>query len=183
MLSGIDYHFNYINTLRFFLLHQSGNFLNLHQIVDIKKIVLFFPIKNVDFLDHSFVFNYFYFFKFFFGYKAYFTGYESKFRLGLTTYSFRIQLVLKELDMFFFINIFMNDIIPVLNKGYLSWFLFSKKLNIYSFVIKDMSIFNEIKTNVGLFNLKHNLNFKLFFTGIDFKSSIFLINSLKIFLL
>ena len=46
-----------------------------------------------------------------------------------------------------------------------------------------MSIFNEIKTNVGLFNLKHNLNFKLFFTGIDFKSSNFLINSFKIFLL
>lgn len=77
----------------------------------------------------------------------------------------------------------MNDIIPVLNKGYLSYFLFSKKLNIYSFIIKDMSIFNEMKTNVGLFNLKHNLNFKIFFTGIDIKSSVFLINSLKLFLL
>lgn len=183
MFFGIDYYFNYINILRFFLLHQSNNFLNLHEIIDIKKIILFFPIKDVIFLDHPFVFNYYYYFKFFFGYKAFFTGYKSKFRLGLTTYSFRIQLILKEIDIYFFLNIFMNDIIPVLNKGYLSYFLFSKKLNIYSFIIKDMSIFNEMKTNVGLFNLKHNLNFKIFFTGIDIKSSVFLINSLKLFLL
>lgn len=179
---GVDFYFNYINTLRFLLLHQFGNYSNIYEIINFKQILLFFPIKNVDFLDYSFVYNYFYFFKFFIGYKAYFSGYKSKFSYGLTTYSFRIQLILKKIDLFLFLSIFMNEIVPTLSKGLLSSFLFSSNLKIYSLIIKDMSIFNEKKTNIGLFHLKHNLNIKIFFTGIDIKSAKFLLNSLKIFL-
>lgn len=181
VMCELDFYFNYINCLRFMALHQYGNYANISEIAGLKKILLFFSITGVDALDNDFVYNYYYFFQFFFGYKAFFSDYSSKFSLGLTTFSFKIQLLLKKIDMFFFLNIFINDVVPVLDKGLLISFLFSTELKAYGLVVKDMSIFNEKKTNIGLFNLEHNLNMRIFFTGIDIESTSIFLNSLKMF--
>jgi hypothetical protein len=53
-------------------------------------------------------------------------------------------------------------------------------LNIFYFIIKDVNIFSEIKTNLGLFNLKDALSLRLFINGGDATSGIILLKNLKI---
>jgi hypothetical protein len=59
----------------------------------VNSIILFFPLKDMETLDDARIYNYFYFFKFFFGATAFFSGYKSFFHLGKTTFNVRIQVV------------------------------------------------------------------------------------------
>ena len=75
----------------------------------------------------------------------------------------------------------INDVIPVTDKNYISCGLFSNKLQIYYLVFKDLNIFSEKKTNLGLFMLKNKLNFKMFCTGKDLLSNKILLRNMKIY--
>ena len=39
--------------------------------------------------------------------------------------------------------------------------------NNYIIIIKDLNIFSELKTNLGLFNIKNFCNINFFFTGMN----------------
>jgi len=43
-----------------------------------------------------------------------------------------------------------------------------------------MNIFSEIKTNLGLFNLKKFLSINLYFIGLDYKASKIFLKNIKI---
>lgn len=47
------------------------------------------------------------------------------------------------------------------------------------FVIRDVSIFSEMKNNIALFDLKHSLNLNFYFMGLD-GHRLDLLNILKI---
>lgn len=65
----------------------------------------------------------------------------------------------------------LNDFIPATDKNYLSNGIFSDKLTIFYPILKDLNVFSERKTNLGLFVLKNNLNLKLFCTGVGILSN------------
>lgn len=47
-------------------------------------------------------------------------------------------------------------------------------------ILKDVTIFGEKKTNLGLFSLKNGLTIKLHCIGVDFYSTRILLKNLKI---
>lgn len=74
----------------------------------------------------------------------------------------------------------MNDIIFRIERSYISSGILSNELKIFYIIIKDLNIFSEKKTNLGLFALQNNLNIKLFCTGYDFIGSKILLRSMKL---
>lgn len=83
-------------------------------------------------------------------------------------------------NKFFFL---LNDILPVLEKTYVLSGVFSKTLQVFYIVIRDLNIFSEKKTNLGLFYLKQNLNLHIFCQGSDLYSTRLLLRNLKLSLL
>ena len=61
------------------------------------------------------------------------------------------------------------------------YFSLSLILQIYYLVFKDLNVFSEKKTNLGLFVLKSKLNFKMFCTGQDILSNTLLLRNMKIY--
>jgi hypothetical protein len=61
---------------------------------------------------------------------------------------------------FFFNNIFIN-----IEKNFLKFGFINK--NIFYFIIKDINIYSGLKTNLGLFNIKSQLNINLYLIGGD----------------
>jgi len=57
--------------------------------------------------------------------------------------------------------------------------LLNKNLNLFFILVKDLNIYSELKTNLGLFNIRRPLNIRLFFSGCDYKASKILLNNLK----
>lgn len=161
-----DFLFNYINITRFILLHKDL-IKNSFLIPKLFKAICYFPLKNLEDIDDVRIYNYFYFFKFFLGFRAFFIGYRSIQSFSKTTYDFKIQIILKQNDVFPLLSFFVYDILPILDVDYYSINLIKSKLISYHFLIKDMNIFSEKKTNLGLFNLKDNLNFDLFFNSLN----------------
>lgn len=58
--------------------------------------------------------------------------------------------------------------------------IFNKRLNIFYVVIKDLSVFSEKKTNLGLFYLYQDLNIHFFCKGCDYLGTMYLLNNLKV---
>jgi len=82
-------------------------------------------------------------------------------------------------DISFLLYFFFNNIGKNLDFAFIKKGFFSKNLNIFYFIIKDMNIFSELKTNLGLFNLKKPLNIHLYFLGVDNTSSLIFLNNFK----
>ena len=116
------------------------------------------------------------------GRKAFFSGYKSFFNLGKTTFNVKIQLILNKTDFYNTALFFSNDVLAFLDLSYITVRSFKKDLNlhVYSYTIKDMNLFVEKKTNIGLFNLKDPLNLKIFVFCSDILSTGFLLQSFKI---
>jgi len=184
MLNSIDLSLNYKFLSRFFIMHKLNLFKNNFQIPFIKKIVLFFSLKDLDTFDDPRFYNYFFFFKFFLGKKAAFYGYNSFFNLGKTTFSIKVQLVLSKNDVYNTLLFFSNDILSFIDPLYIGVKHFEKANRLYCicYLIKDMNLFVEKKTNIGLFHLKDPLNIQLFFFGDTSLSVKNLLQSFKIFL-
>jgi hypothetical protein len=47
-------------------------------------------------------------------------------------------------------------------------------------ILRDLTVFSDKKTNLGLFNLKNSLSLRLFINGGDVSSSKLLLKNLKI---
>lgn len=181
MKAEVDLFFTYKYTIRYLLSHKLINNFNTYTIPNISKIIIYFSLKKFEDLDSVEIYNYFYLFRQFFGRKAFLSKTKSQFSLGKWYYNFNISLILNKpkdiytLLFFFFNNIFKKIDQSFINKGFLT-----KKLNIFYFIIKDMNIFSELKTNLGLFNLKKHLNINIFFLGLDYKASRVLLKNIKI---
>lgn len=76
--------------------------------------------------------------------------------------------------------VLINDLLPKVDKSYLTSGLFSKEAKIYYLVIRDMNVFSEKKTNLGLFFLENNLNFHIFCKSLDLPGASCLLRSLKL---
>jgi len=68
----------------------------------------------------------------------------------------------------------------IIDKIYLKYGILNKKLNILFIVLKDLTLFSEKKTNIGLFNLENFLNLHLYFSGGDINTSKILLKNFKI---
>lgn len=74
----------------------------------------------------------------------------------------------------------MNDLIFKMERSYISFGILSSEPKIFYIIIKDLNIFSEKKTNLGLFSLKNNLDLKLFCTGYDLIASKILLRNMKL---
>lgn len=163
-----DLLFTYKYTLRFLLINKIGLLYNTYNLPEINKIIFYFSFKKLEDLDDVQIFNSFYLFKFFFGRKAFFSKQKSFFYLGKWYYNFNIQLILNNnKDIYLLLYYFLNNILINIEKSYIKKGFYSKQLNIFYFILKDVNIFSEIKTNLGLFNLKIPLNFTIYILGGD----------------
>ena len=181
MKLNIDLFFTYKYTLRFLLTQKLDACYNTYTIPNISKLILYFSLNKLEDLDSIEIYNYFYLFKHFFGRKAYLSKTKSQFSLGKWYYNFNIKIILnKSKDIYIMLFYFTNNILKNIDSSFINKGFLSKKLNIFFFIIKDMNIFSEIKTNLGLFNLKKSLNINIYFTGIDFQKSNIYLNNIKI---
>jgi hypothetical protein len=164
VMKKLDYYFHYKFVLRFLLIEKLNyTYINSYIIPDLKKIKIYFSIKNlIDFNDLRSS-NFHFLFRFFFGKKAIFVRYSTIFSLNVLYYNFIIQSIFLKKDMFFPIYFFFNDIIPYCNNRY---FLL-KRDNLVMYTIFDMNIFLEKKTNLWFFNLKNDLNIQFLSSGVD----------------
>jgi hypothetical protein len=161
-----NYYFHYKNILRFLLLEKLGIISkNTYTFPKISILKNYFVIKDLVDFENLKSSNYFFFFKYYFGKKAFFLNYNTRFSLNVLYHSFYIQLIIAKKDLYIFINFLFNDILPFCNKRYI---IFNSKNDI-SFKILDMNIFLEKKTHVGFFFLKEPFNMKFCFLGLQFE--------------
>jgi len=74
----------------------------------------------------------------------------------------------------------INDVFSLLGRSYLKKGVFSFSQNVLYMILKDLTIFSDKKTNLGLFHLKNDLSLRLFISGGDVNSSMVLLKNLKI---
>jgi hypothetical protein len=145
-----------------FFLQQSKIIFKFSDIFKINLLFIFFDLKNILDINSIFVVNYIYFFKFFFGYLPFFFNYESKFKLNIYYYSFKIQYKFYKNKIYFPLYFFINDI-----------YMFNLNLDFdkvtkynFKYIIKDMNFFLEKKNSLGFYNLKHNIVFEIILKNI-----------------
>jgi hypothetical protein len=175
----LDSFFHYRHVGRFICVQKLNNLaLSTHQVPALRKLVLFISIKNSLDLDDSCNSNYIYLLKLFFGRRFFVSNYSTIFHLNNLYHSFNIQSIYRGRKMYFPISFLSMAILPVLNKEFLLLKIFENFINI---AVLDMNLFTEKKNNVGLFNLKDSLNYKFFFSGVDFnQNGEFFLSSLKL---
>jgi hypothetical protein len=72
----------------------------------------------------------------------------------------------------------LNDFLCISNKFAIN--AFSRQLNILYIIFNDLTLFNEKKTNYGLFNIMDSLNLHIFFSGANITHSYIFLKNLKI---
>jgi len=163
-----DLFFTYKYTLRFILINKYGTLLNTYNIPKINKLLFFFSFKKLEDLDDIELYNCFYLFKFFFGRNAFFSKTKSSYFLGKWYYNMNVQLILnKNFDIHYILYYYLNNIIYNIDKTFFKKGFFGKNMNIFFFLVKDVNVFSELKTNLGLFNLQQPLNLNIYLTGCD----------------
>lgn len=172
MILSLDLLFTYKYTLRFLLINKLGCIYNTYNLPKINKIIFYFIFKKLEDLDDVQIYNSFYLFKFFFGRNAFFSKNKTYFYLGKWYYNFNVQLIVNNYkEIYFLFYYFINNILVNIEKIFIKKGFYSKHLNIFYFIIKDINIFSEIKTNLGLFNLKTALNFNIYILGGDYHTT------------
>jgi hypothetical protein len=177
MHSSVDGFFNYSYLVRFLLIHKTDAFFSTFELPLLRRLVFFISVVDLSDLDDARVFNYYYLFRFFFGSKALFTGFSSRFSLGRTFYSFNIVSFFFRRFSFFPMSFLINDVLPLINKANYSYYLEGFCFTISFF---DMNLFLEKKNNLALFNLKNPLVSRLIFSSKNFHFYSMLLNILKI---
>jgi hypothetical protein len=161
----IEPFFNYKYVIRFILLNKI-NFINTFNLPKFKKLIFFFNLSKIEDLNDIQLYNYFYLIKFFFGRNSFFSKIKKYYLLGTWYYNFNIQLFIydnqKILSLLYYL---FNNIIVNVEKNLLYLSIKGKKINIFSLIIKDKNIYSELKTNLGLFNIKKNFSINLYFFG------------------
>lgn len=177
MYPSIDYLFNYNYLLRFMLVHKTDAVGNTFQLPFLKSLLFSFSILDLVDLDDPRVFNYYYLFRFFFGAKAFFTNFRSKFVLGRTFYSFHVVSFFFRRGVFFPLHFLVNDVVALANKNSYGYFLDGSSFTMSFF---DMNLFLEKKNNLALFNLRNPLVLRFDFSSKSFSFYAMLLNLLKI---
>ena len=176
-----DFSFSYKHTLRFLLIHKCGYFFNSFELPKLNYTYLFFTLNDIVDLDDVSSFNYFYLIKFFFGKKSYFTNTTSIFHLGVTYYYFKVFCFFFKNSKFYTLAFFSNDLLPLSSSFHVKQSIIDLHKGLFIFKFFDLNLFLEKKTNVGLYNLNHNLNLKFKFSCIDINSSIYFFDFFKIY--
>lgn len=163
-----DLLFYYKYNLRFILINKFS-LININEIPNFKKLLLFFSVQKLEDLSRSDIYNYAYLFKFFFGFRAFLSNYKSYFSLGNWSYSLKVSVIVgKKLFLFNTLSILINDFFFKVDSNLLKKGVYCSNKNIFFLVLKDMNIFSEKKTNLGLFNLHSDLNIHIFVKGGSF---------------
>ena len=176
----VDYNFNYNHILRFMLIHKNSNITNSYIVPKIDKIILYFCLNYIENLDEAFIYNYFYLFRYFFGRRAFFTKSKVLFSLRKYYYTFDIKVLFTKKEVFFPIAVFLNEFQNILLPEYVGYFSYSPLSSTFVIRLFDLTLFMEKKTNLGLFNLSHCLNFKFFIVGGSFFNHISLLKAFKL---
>jgi hypothetical protein len=159
----LDFYFYYKNIARYILfLKKSEKKFNFTDILEIKKSIIFFDLKNIIDLNNLSISNYYFFFKFFFGKIPFFTSYKYNFKLNVNYYNFVISYNLVKKGIYYALFFFINDIYILISKNVIN---IKKELNFWEFSISDMNFFVEKKNSIGFFNLKDHVNFKFIFNN------------------
>lgn len=177
MYSSVDGFFNYIYLARFLLVHKTDVFSSTFDLPFLKRLVFFFSIIDLVDVDDPRVYNYHYLFRFFFGSKAFFTNFKSRFVLGKTFFSFNIVSFFFHRLSFFPVYFLANDVLPVVNKNSYGYFFDGVYFTMSFF---DTNVFLEKKNNLGLFNLKNPLVAQFIFSSKNFYFYGMLLNILKV---
>ena len=166
----------YIGNYIIFLQYSKEKY-NYKQKIILDKFIIYFNLINIIDLDSSYISNYFYFFRYFFGILPYYNNYEHKFHLNVHYYNFYLQYFFKNYNIYNFIYIFLNDIYFIINKNYI---LFYNNQNFFEFIIEDMNFFIERKNTLGFFSLIHSVKFKFILKNNLKINNLKLLNLLKL---
>ena len=175
---SVDYRFNHRALVRFLVLHK-GLVGSSFSIPVFSKLFFFFSVRDLEDLNDVRLYNYLYFFRFFFGVRAFFTNYRFKAGFFKSVYDFKVYIFLRRDLLFFGLGFFVNDVLPFVDRDFLEVKLLRKYKVIFR--LRDMNFFSEKKTNLGLFNLKDFLNLHFFMSKSGFSLAKLYFNNLKIF--
>ena len=113
----LDFFFYYKNIIRFMLfLKKSKNKYNFTSILELKKSIVYFSLKNIIDLNNLSISNYYYFFKYYFGKIPFFSSYKYNFKLNVSYYNFIILYNFKKKDIYYVLFFFINDIFFLISK-------------------------------------------------------------------
>jgi hypothetical protein len=161
-MKKFDLYFHYRNVVRYVIFNKfSSKVFNSYEVLNFSKVFLYFSIKNLENFDDFCVSNYHFFFFFFFGGRSFFFDFKSIFTLGIVYYNFLVKCFFVKRYIFFVLNFMLNEIL-IRIKGEKIHLI---KQNLYwNYCIRDVSFFNEKWPVLGLFNLRHDLNIRFFFS-------------------
>src|SRR5690242_7211249 len=107
----LDFFFYYKNIMRFILfLKKSKIKYNFIDILEIKKSIVYFDLKNITDLNNLSISNYYYFFKYFFGKVPFFYNYKYVFKLNINYFNFTILYNFKKKEIYYILFFLINDI-------------------------------------------------------------------------
>ena len=156
-----DFFFYYKHIVRFILfLKKSKIKYNFISILEIKKSIVFFNLKNITDINNLSISNYYFFFKYFFGKIPFFSSYKYSFKLNIHYYNFIILYNFGKKEIYYVLSFLINDIYSVISKNAVN---IKKELNCWEFSINDMNFFLEKKNSIGFFHLKDYIYFKFIF--------------------
>ena len=177
-----DLQFTYKYNIRHILINKLGHIKNEMNIPFIKKLIFLINIRNIENVDERQIYNYFYLFKFFLGRKTYITKNKKIYHLGKWYYSFNIQIIINNKDIYSLLYYLYNNIINEIDKSLIKSLFINKKIEnkyiIFSIINEDNSIYNEYKTNYGLFYLKSPIKLYFYMVGLDENSKKILIENI-----
>lgn len=168
------YYKNYARYITF--LKYSQKKYNLMQITDLKRVFIFFNIKDLTEINHSSILSCIFFFKYFFGVIPFFNNYKFLFKLNVHYFNFSIEYNFVKNFMYYALFYFINDVYHMINKAHINLLKFK---NYWEYTITDMNFFIEKKNSLGFFNLKYNLILQLHFLNFGFYSNILTIYKIK----
>jgi hypothetical protein len=179
---NFDFYFTYKSCLRNIILLKIGinKVKNTFYLPALIKLKIFFLLIKKQDKDNISISNYFYLFKFFFGKKAFLSKYKTFYNLGIWYYSFKVFIFINKNEVYPILLYFFNDFLNLIEKNFFNFGILNKNFNIFYLVLKDLTIFNEKKTNLGLFNLEDFFNIYLYFSGCDINNSLIILKNLKL---
>jgi hypothetical protein len=114
----LDFFFYYKYIIRFILfLKKSVSKYNFIDILEIKKLIVYFSLKNIQDLNNLAISNYYYYFKYFFGKIPFFSSYKYSFKLNVNYYNFIILYNFKKKDIYYVFYFLTNDIYSFISKN------------------------------------------------------------------
>ena len=175
----IDPLFNYKYLIRYILINKL-KIQNTYEIPKFKELKFYFNLNKLEDINEVQLYNYFYLIKFFFGRNSFFSKTTKFYLLGTWYNNFNVQLIIRNNDLIIKMIYFLyNNILVNVEKNLLNKSIKGKYINVFSIIVKDLNIYSELKTNLGLFNIKRNFNISLYFIGSNIKYNNILLKNIK----